>query len=140
MSEERETAWYGDGLQFECTRCGDCCRGHGYVWVEADETERLAAHFEVEHQEFCRRYLRLVDGALCLLDKPNLDCIFWEEGPGCTVYAARPGQCRRFPFWKENLRSDEDWRRIEHKCPGAGTGRSYDLYEIQAIVRSESGT
>lgn len=140
MNESREAAWYRDGLQFECTQCGDCCRGHGYVWVDTDEIERLAAHFGLEHQEFCQRYLRRVNGALCLLDKPNLDCIFWQEGPGCTVYEARPGQCRSFPFWQENLRSPEDWRRIERTCPGSGTGRSYDLYEIQAIARGESET
>lgn len=140
MSEWREAAWVRDGLQFECTQCGDCCRGHGYVWVDEDEIERLAAHFGLEPQEFCRRYLRLINGALCLLDKPNLDCIFWERGPGCTVYEARPGQCRSFPFWQENLRSREDWRQIERTCPGSGSGRSYDLYEIQAIVRGESET
>ena len=36
--------WYADGLQFECTQCGDCCTGApGYVWVNKSEIEALAA-------------------------------------------------------------------------------------------------
>jgi len=38
-----ETVWYAHGLHFECTRCGDCCRGApGYVWVREEEVERIA--------------------------------------------------------------------------------------------------
>ena len=36
--------WYKDGLQFECSQCGDCCTGApGYVWVNKQEIAALAA-------------------------------------------------------------------------------------------------
>jgi hypothetical protein len=39
-----EHPWYKDGLRFTCTGCGDCCTGApGYVWVNKEEIEALAA-------------------------------------------------------------------------------------------------
>ena len=36
--------WYRDGLQFECTQCGNCCTGDpGYVWVTPEEIKAIAA-------------------------------------------------------------------------------------------------
>ena len=35
--------WYGNGLRFECTRCGNCCRNHGeYSFVNLSEVELRA--------------------------------------------------------------------------------------------------
>ena len=38
-----------DGLCFECTGCGDCCRGEGYVWVEDSRPAdgRPGGHWEL---------------------------------------------------------------------------------------------
>ena len=41
--EANSQRWYKDGLQFECTGCGDCCTGEpGYVWVSEQEIQNLA--------------------------------------------------------------------------------------------------
>ena len=42
-----------------------------------------------------------------------------ENGHGkCSVYHLRPTQCRTWPFWASNLRSERDWREAAAHCPG----------------------
>ena len=123
--------WYADGLRFECSRCGDCCRGPGYVWVSAGESDRLAEHLDLTSDRFARRFLRTVSGRLALIDNPAGDCVFWDNG--CTVYAARPTQCRTFPFWSQNLAHPGSWDRTVRACPGAGEGRLYNRDEIERL-------
>jgi uncharacterized protein len=132
---QRSGPWYEEGLCFTCTGCGSCCQGEGYVWMTPPEIERLATFLGITTEAFGRRYLRRVGRALSLIEKPNHDCIFWDQG--CTVYESRPTQCRTFPFWPENLETPGAWEAVVHQCPGAGEGRRYDLVEIQ---RLSSGT
>jgi len=67
---------------------------------------------------------------LSLKEKPNLDCILWENG-GCSVYDARPLQCRSFPFWSSCVSSAEEWEFHAAQCPGIGTGPLHDRREIE---------
>ena len=127
--------WYRDGLAFECTRCGACCTGApGYVWVDADEIARLAAHRGEPIDQFTRRYVRRVGNRYSLTEKPGGDCIFWDKTAGCTVYPARPEQCRTWPFWPENVATPQAWDHVTGVCPGAGRGRWFSLEEIEASL------
>ena len=67
------------------------------------------------------------------------NCIFYGE-KGCTIYEARPTQCRTFPFWKANLKSRYRWKLIEEECEGIGQGRLFDFVEIEAIKNQTSQT
>jgi Fe-S-cluster containining protein len=130
--DHSSTPWYRDGLAFECTRCGDCCTGApGYVWVESDEIRRLAEHRGVDEATFARRFIRQVGDRLSLIERPNGDCVFWDRDEGCTVYEARPEQCRTWPFWPMNLVDRAAWRRVGRRCPGVDQGRLYTLDEIR---------
>ena len=132
-ASEKPEPWYRDGLAFECTRCGACCTGApGYVWVDGDEIARLAEFHAQTIDEFSRRYVRRVGSHYSLIEKPGGDCVFWDKQKGCTVYPARPVQCRTWPFWPENIETPEDWARVQTGCPGAGRGRLYALEEIRA--------
>jgi Fe-S-cluster containining protein len=130
-----ETPWYRDGLAFQCTRCGDCCTGApGYVWVDAEEIARLARCLGVAPEEFSRRYVRRVGHRHSLIEKPGGDCIFWDRTAGCTVYPARPSQCRTWPFWPANLETPEAWEDVTRLCPGSGRGQWFSLEEIEAAA------
>jgi uncharacterized protein len=111
--------WYAEGLPFECTGCGECCTGApGYVWVSVEEMEQMAAHLQMSVSDFSRRYLRRVGDRYSLTEiRPHFDCVFLE-GKKCQVYPVRPAQCRSFPFWPENLATQEAWQTTANRCEG----------------------
>lgn len=128
-----EEPWYRDGLNFTCTRCGACCTGApGYVWVDEAEIGQLAASRGEPVAEFGRKFLRQVGDRISLIEHRNGDCVFWERGRGCTVYEARPVQCRTWPFWPDNIATPGDWEEAVRVCPGSGEGRLFSLEEIEA--------
>lgn len=131
--QQKGLPWYHEGLRFECTGCGDCCSGTpGYVWVEEDEIERMAAQLEMPVDQFQRKFLRRVGLRYSLVEYPDGDCIFLDpQSRKCTVYSARPVQCRTWPFWTSNLETPRDWKQTCRECPGSGTGRLYSLDEIE---------
>jgi len=129
------TPWYRDGLAFSCTRCGACCTGApGYVWVSAEEIQQIADFRGEPVEAFSAKFVRQVGDAHSLIEKPGGDCIFWDRDAGCTVYPARPNQCRAWPFWPENIRTRKDWDHVRSICPGSGHGRVYTLDEIQSSI------
>jgi Fe-S-cluster containining protein len=136
MSRPQSTLpWYRDGLAFSCTRCGACCTGApGYVWVTPEEIERLAALRAESSAQFSAKYVRQVGDRYSLIEKPGGDCIFWDKSAGCTVYPARPIQCRTWPFWPENVETPADWKSTRKICPGSGHGRLYSVEEIVSSI------
>jgi len=123
--------WYKDGLRFACTQCGDCCTGApGYVWVTQEEIDALARAKQMDTAEFESRYVRRVGMRRSLVEYPNGDCVFLDAARRCTVYDARPTQCRTWPFWESNLASPAAWRRTCEACPGCGRGEVVPLEEI----------
>jgi Fe-S-cluster containining protein len=139
MTDTNPDPWYQDGLRFQCTGCGDCCTGApGYVWVTNDEIAALAAEVDLEIDEFEKRYVRQVGVRKSLKElKKTYDCIFLDAATRrCRVYAARPRQCRTWPFWDSNIRTPEAWAHTCEICPGSGKGKLYSLESItdQAAV------
>lgn len=134
-----EQQWWNEGLPFKCTQCGDCCRIEGYVWVDDQDIQRLATFLEISPAAFELKYVRQVGRNRSLIEKPNFECIFWEDG--CSVYPARPPQCKTFPFWPQNLRSSRAWQQVVKECPGCGTGPLYSREEISELLheRGETG-
>jgi len=125
--------WYAKGLQFECSGCGDCCTGSpGYVWVKEEEIAAIAAHLDSDIDTFEEHYVRKIGARKSLKELPqlNYDCVFLDEKRRCTVYEVRPEQCRTWPFWDSNLKTEKDWAYACQVCPGSGTGK---LHSIQAI-------
>jgi Fe-S-cluster containining protein len=133
--------WYGEGLRFSCQQCGNCCRGPepGYVWVTDEEVAALAARLGLSLDQFGRLYLRRIGARLSLVERANHDCVFWEEGQGCTVYEQRPTQCRTFPFWSEITQSEQAWGRFSW-CRGKNHGRLYSPAEIAELEQGRGET
>lgn len=129
--------WYKDGLNFTCTQCGNCCTGApGVVWVTEDEIAQIAEVRGTSVDEVRERHTRSVEGRVSLTERTNGDCTFFDpQTRRCTVYGARPSQCRTWPFWNSNLASREAWRTTQQSCPGAGNGQFVPLDEIERLAR-----
>ncbi len=126
--------WYSDGLRFACRKCGGCCTGEpGYVWVTPPDMEKIARHLGMKLDDFTGKYLRRTGSGHSLRELPNGNCIFLNQNT-CSIYRARPAQCRTWPFWKSNLSSPEAWDKLCNACPGGGQGRRYSVPEIHRIV------
>lgn len=131
--------WFARGVVFECIKCGQCCRGEpGFVWVIPAEIDRMAAALKMPRKEFVRQYVRREGLRLSLKERRSGDCILWREG--CTVYEARPKQCRTFPFWKEALGAKRMFDAMHRNCPGVGRGKLYTCDEILAIAQGHKDT
>jgi Fe-S-cluster containining protein len=131
-----DDVWYADGLAFRCTRCGKCCTGApGYVWVSDDEIKDIAAYRGETVAETLALFTRRVGGKRSLREKPNNDCVFWDKEAGCTVYKARPRQCRTWPFWESNVATPDAWQQTCQVCPGAGQGELVSAEEITRRLR-----
>lgn len=111
--------WYAQGLNFKCTGCGQCCTGSpGYIWVDEEEIQQIAQHLKLTIDQFSRQYLRRVNGRLSLLELPkSYDCIFLKDNK-CQIYQVRPTQCRTYPWWPQNLKSEKEWRDAARFCEG----------------------
>jgi Fe-S-cluster containining protein len=127
--------FYREGIRFECRGEGNCCvtRGkYGYVYLSFNDRKRLAAHFNLTTQEFTERYTRKSDG-MYELKYTDKDCPFFTDNL-CSVYKARPWQCRTWPFWPENMNEAVWEREVAPYCPGVGRGRLYSAEEISDIL------
>ena len=130
-SDKPDEPWFANGLSFECTRCGNCCTGApGYVWVDDEELQKLAASRGEPLREFVPLYTHTARGKRTLKEKPNGDCVFFEAGRGCTVYSVRPKQCRTWPFWESNVKSENEWQKTAENCPGMNAGTLIPVEEI----------
>lgn len=129
--------WYKDGLRFKCSQCGNCCTGApGYVWVNKEEVEALAAEVQLSVDEFMTKYVRKVGVRMSLVEYSNGDCVFFDNVKRtCNVYNARPRQCRTWPFWDSNIRTEKAWQQTCEVCPGSGQGTLVPLEKIVAQAK-----
>jgi Fe-S-cluster containining protein len=128
--------WYHAGLRFECTRCGNCCTGApGFVWVTPAEVQALADHLGEPVAEVRAVYTRRAQGRVTLRERANGDCVFWDKAVGCTVYSARPAQCRTWPFWESVTETSKTWDKTSAGCPGMNQGELITAEEITRRVR-----
>ena len=116
-----------DGFDFcfdenACANCGgNCCTGQsGYIWITPSELENLADFLKLDRSIFIKDYLQKVGYKFSIKEKfdDNLGhcCIFFDtQKKCCSVYQARPIQCRTFPFWDYFKDKIEE---VKKECPG----------------------
>jgi len=131
--------FYAEGLRFSCQSCSRCCRFEpGYVFLSEKDVDVFLGGLKIPREIFEETYCRIVpingNRRLSLKEKPNLDCIFWDNGL-CSSYEYRPLQCRSYPFWKTHLTSRETWDELADSCPGIGKGELHSRGEIEDWLR-----
>lgn len=104
-----------------CSTCqGRCCTGEsGYIYVTKTEVENISDLLGLDIKDFMQQYLFKKGYKYSIKEKKFADsyeCVFYDrESNGCTIYEARPLQCKTFPFWDYyKTRVDE----LKLECPG----------------------
>lgn len=128
--------WWTSGVRFECQGSGQCCVSHGefgYVYMTLADRRRMAAHLKIPTRQFTREYCEKKDDWFVLREFSE-SCRFLKD-KRCTVYEARPDQCRTWPFWPENMNAKTWHGEIASFCPGVGKGRLYTPEEIKQALK-----
>jgi Fe-S-cluster containining protein len=134
-----KTPFWENGIRFECQGTGRCCtsRGsYGYVYLSIEDRRRFAKFFKMATQAFTRKYCAKHDGHFHLKYEDR-ECQFLVKGKSCSVYEARPNQCRTWPFWPENMNPRAWTKEVVAFCPGVGKGRLYTKEEIALALSKD---
>lgn len=97
------------------------------------ETIRAAAALDLPPDEFRRRFVKRdrANGTFMEDDGEGHGCPLWKDG--CSIYAARPIQCDRYPFWPDLLKSRGAWDKEAGFCPGMNRGPLFTRAEIERL-------
>ena len=117
VSCSSRTTFQGE-REFACCRCGACCRTSGYVHLTKADIDAIAGQLGISITEFTERYTRLTQNrtGLSLVEQNSGACVFLSERDECIIEAAKPLQCRQFPFvwrYKNMQQSCKGWSRNE---------------------------
>ena len=99
----------------DCTQCANCCRVLE-VSLETDDVDRLANHLAVIPARIEADYT--VRGKLCDRAFAQSPCAFLADNR-CTVYPARPRDCREYPHLGKGQFRERMWQILSHAedCP-----------------------
>ena len=95
-----------DGREFECIKCGKCCKWEGNVVLIPKDIKRLSGLENMGEEEFLTKFTKKHNGKIVLKDKPgSKDCIYLKNNR-CTVWDHKPKQCADYP------------KEYDERCPG----------------------
>lgn len=127
--------FWQNGISFSCTQCSYCCRHEpGFVFLYEKDLPNISKKLNLDDESFIKKYCRWVDlndgyEYLSLVETKNYDCIFWNGA--CSIYEARPLQCKAFPFWVDALNSIDSWAIITADCKA-----KIKIYESEQVSQN----
>jgi Fe-S-cluster containining protein len=137
-TEKKE--WWAEGLRFQCQGSGQCCTSHGeygFVFLTKEDRQRMAKHLGLSLSNFTKKYCGRTDGNYHLIeDGVNFDCLFLKD-KRCTVYEARPTQCRTWPFWPDAMNAKTWKKEVVTFCPGVGKGPVISAEQIALNLQEQ---
>ena len=86
--------------QFNCRRCGACCRiKNGIVRVSESEIARIAAFLGVREADFIANDTELSPDrrSLVLKSSPDGACVYLTPDNLCRINPVKPDKCHTFP-------------------------------------------
>ena len=132
---------YEKRIKFQCQGSANCCvsRGsYGFVFLSKKDLLRLAKYFKTSSKKFIIKYCQTSDGYTHLKEiRKNGECIFLKNKK-CTIYKARPTQCRTWPFWPENMNSKIWNNEVINFCPGIGKGKIINKEKIEKLLKIDA--
>jgi len=133
--------WLSSGLKFSCTSCGKCCRSsRTNVWVNTNEVKAMATALKKEPFAFATNYCEdreTEEGELLtsLKNKDGACILLGKDGRTCSVYEARPMQCRTYPFWPAAVIGKAEWETEASRCEGINAPKAA-THSLKDITRN----
>ena len=148
-----------DRIQFECTKCGACCREDALlVTVTGRDIARISMGLGLESSDAVKAFdFYLMSGSESpegLQDTPavnteqgpayvalkkleNGDCIFLKDNL-CMIHTIRPGVCISFPFvfWDGGDEKTWGFSAMKEICPGLGSGPEVELSYLRELAEA----
>ncbi|MFA6935597.1 MAG: YkgJ family cysteine cluster protein [Sphaerochaetaceae bacterium] len=129
-------------IRFQCQGCSYCCAVEpGFVFLSRQDVKALADHLGITERQVLEKYCRVASlnnkTAFSLNETESYDCIFLKD-KRCSVYEARPTQCRTYPFWASILKSRQAWLEESQYCPGIGQGPVLDEEFVKSRLKEEA--
>ena len=128
--------FFDQGIRFTCQNCGDCCCGApGIIRVTLEDIMRIASYLNQSPQDILNNSVSPYKEVYTIRERQDGCCLYYESG--CRIYPVRPIQCRTYPFWFNNLRSEKNWNRVCRACPGINFGRLFSKEQILEILNRD---
>lgn len=148
-----------DRIQFECTKCGACCREDSLlVTVTGRDIVRISMGLTPDPNDVIRALdFYLVSGIespeglrdfptvntekgpayIALKKMENGDCVFLKDNL-CMIHLIRPAVCMSFPFVFSTDDSNTTWglSAMKQICPGLGSGPEVRVSELRELAVS----
>ena len=139
-SSNTKKEWWSEGLKFQCQGSGKCCTSHGeygFVFLTKDDRKRMADHLKLSLAAFTKKYCEQSNGFYHLKeDGKNPDCFFLKD-KRCSIYEARPVQCRTWPFWPDVMNAKTWKKEVVTFCPGVGKGAVIPATRIREVLAEQ---
>ena len=131
---------YSKGMRFQCQKSSNCCvsRGsYGFVYLSKKDILRLSIYTDLSIKDFIKLYCEKTYGFVHFKERrKNSECQFLEK-KRCSIYKARPTQCRTWPFWSENMKTKTWNEEIQSFCPGIGKGKIIQQSQIEKNINDD---
>lgn len=121
---------------FNCTQCGDCCKGYGGTYLSKTDIVRIADYIGMSPDAFMTTHCRMSGGKPLLAQKNDGYCAFWDRL--CTIHPVKPRMCRQWPYIKSVLKAVENWRAMASMCPGMDADAPAEAVK-QCVARELQG-
>ncbi len=118
---------------FDCTRCGDCCKGYGGTFISPDDIKAIANYLGTDSERFISEYCRMSGAKPLLAQGENGYCIFWNQV--CTIHPVKPRMCKEWPFIRAVLVDMKNWDIMAGLCSGIRTDAPPDI--VRDYVRKQ---
>ena len=100
----------------DCRACANCCRVLE-VSLDTEDLLLLADHLGRPVEEIDADYA--ARGTLCDCSFAQSPCAFLQEDNLCSIYSARPRDCREYPHLQKGQFRQRMWQALSHAedCP-----------------------
>ena len=119
---------------FECTCCGDCCRGYGGTVISDADIEKITRFLDVDRDLFLETYCVKSPNGWMIAQREDGFCRFVKD-KRCSIHPVKPRICRAWPFLESVLTDLTNWEAMASICPGID--KQADPQKIIAAVKAQ---